>query len=64
MKRATLARRITKGFAGVAKDCRGVAALEYGLLAALLITAIILGARSYAEHMQLALTNLGQLLVR
>ena len=43
----------------IQRDTRGVAALEYALIAGLIFAAIIVGGRLYGTQLQLALGNIG-----
>jgi pilus assembly protein Flp/PilA len=62
METITLAHRTIasiRGFARIAKDRRGVAALEYGLLAALVAAAVVVGIGSFSGSLESAFTDLG-----
>ena len=43
----------------IQRDTRGIAALEYALIAGLIFAAIIMGGRLYGTQLQLALGNIG-----
>jgi pilus assembly protein Flp/PilA len=50
---------LVQSFAAVAKDRRGVAALEYGLLAALIAVAVIAAVSAFSGKLTEAFTTLG-----
>jgi pilus assembly protein Flp/PilA len=56
IRRATC---LIQSFAAVAKDRRGVAALEYGLLAALIAVAVIAAVTAFSGELKTAFTTLG-----
>lgn len=52
-------RRIAKVFSRVAKDEKGSTAMEYGLLAAIIAVAIIVGATSAGNALDTLFTSVG-----